>query len=566
MTDYVKLIPKLIARNEPYALSDAFDLCRELEVDGAVNVEGRGKRDYGTMIYDQDNFDSAHEFNKKIRQAANAMLRDGVAADMMLDLYYRTHLFDAPHFFDSFCIYIEKDRQPQKQFYVPRRKQLLPCAEALQDLEDGKIELLGISEPPGVGKTTLAEFFLAWTVGRNPFLPNLIGSHNNSFLGGMYGEMLRILDPMGEYKWGDVFPGLSVIATNAKDMMIGVGYNKSDDMRFKTLEFSSIGSGNAGKVRAMNILYCDDLVDGIETAMSIDRLDKLWQMYYTDLRQRKVGTRTKELHIATRWSVHDVIGRLERDYEGDPRARFIRFPALDENDESNFDYPYGLGYTTEALHKQRDIMDEPSFRALFMNEPIEREGLLYEPGELRRFFELPERDPDTILAICDTKEQGSDFCTMPIMYQYGNDFYMDKVIFDNGKVETVEERVAQILTDRKVRMCRIESNRGGTMFAQNVQKRVKELGGMTSITTKWTQSNKETRIIANSGMIKSHVLFKDESLYPLDREYRDAMSQLCSYSMMGKNKHDDFPDVLSLFVDWQLSDRANIATIMKRPF
>jgi predicted phage terminase large subunit-like protein len=523
-------------------------------------------RDYGTTIYDDKNFSLAHDFNKKVRAAANQMVKDGVDPDNMLDLYYKTHLFDAPHEFDSFCIYLEKDRDRKKQFYMNRRKQLLPCVEALQDLEDGKIELLGISEPPGVGKTTLAEFFLAWTVGRNPFLPNLIGSHNNSFLGGMYGEMLRILDPIGEYKWQDVFPGLGVINTNAKDMMIGIGYEKSDDMRFKTLEFSSIGSGNAGKVRAMNILYCDDLVDGIETAMSIDRLDKLWQMYYTDLRQRKVGTRCKELHIATRWSVHDILGRLERDYEGDPSARFIRFPALDENDESNFNYPYGLGYTTEALRKQRDIMDEPSWKSLFMNEPIEREGLLYDSSELRRFFELPEKDPDSILAICDTKEQGADYCTMPIMHQYGNDFYMDKVIFDNGKVETLEERVAQVLVDRKVRMCRIESNRGGTIFAQNVQKRVKELGGMTSITTKWTQSNKETRIIANSGMVKSHVLFKDESLYPLDREYRDAMNQLCSYSMMGKNKHDDFPDVLSLFVDWQLSDRANIATIMKRPF
>lgn len=529
-------------------------------------MQGLGKRDHGTTIYDEDNFSHAHEYSKQIRAAANRMFSDGVEVEKMHDLYYRTHLFDAPHFFDSFCIYIEKDRDPKKQFYLPRRKQLLPCAEALQDLEDGKIELLGISEPPGVGKTTLAEFFLAWTCGRNPFLPNLIGSHNNSFLGGMYGEMLRILDANGEYRWSDVFPGLSIVNTNAKDMMIGLGYTKSDDMRFKTLEFSSIGSGNAGKVRAMNILYCDDLVDGIETAMSIDRLDKLWQMYYTDLRQRKVGTRCKELHIATRWSVHDVIGRLEREYEGDPRARFIKFPALNEKDESNFDYPYGLGYSTEALHKQRDIMDEPSFRALYLNEPIEREGLLYEPTELRRFFELPEKEPDTILAICDTKEQGSDFCTMPIMYQYGNDFYCDKILFDNGKVEILEERVAQMLVDRKVRMCRIESNRGGTIFAQNVQKKVKELGGMTSITTKWTQSNKETRIIANSGMIKSHVFFKDESLYPQDREYRDAMAQLCSYSMMGKNKHDDFPDVLSLFVDWQLSDKTNIATVVKRPF
>ena len=564
--EYINLIPKLIAMDEPSTLEDAFDLCRELEEDGAIHVEGTKKRDYGTTVYDEENFQRAHEFSKQIRGAASQMIRDGVAPERMHDLYYRTHLFDAPHFFDSFCLYIEKDRDPRKQFYLPRRKQLLPCVEALQDLEEGKLELLGISEPPGVGKTTLAEFFLAWTCGRNPFLPNLIGSHNNAFLGGMYGEMIRIFDQNGEYKWGDVFSGLSVINTNAKDMMIGIGYNKSDDMRFKTLEFSSIGSGNAGKVRAMNILYCDDLVDGIETAMSIDRLDKLWQMYYTDLRQRRVGNRCKELHIATRWSVHDVIGRLEREYENDPFAKFIRFPALDENDESNFDYPYGLGYTTEALHKQRDIMDDPSFRALYMNEPIEREGLLYEPGELRRYFALPEKDPDTILAICDTKEQGSDYCTMPIMYQYGNDFYLDKIIFDNGKVETCEERVAQALVDRGVRMCRIESNRGGTIFAQNIQKRVRELGGMTTITTKWTQSNKETRIIANSGMVKSHILFKDESLYPQDREYREAMGQLCSYSMMGKNKHDDFPDALSLFVDWQLSDRQNIATIIQRRF
>ena len=564
--NHKKLITDLIGRGMPDALADAFELCRELEQEGAVVVHGTGKRDYGTTVYDDDNFNLAHELNRKIRAEANRMLRAGIDADNMLDLYYRTHLFDAPHFFDSFCVYIEKDRAPEKQFYVPRRKQLLPCVDALQELEEGKIELLGISEPPGVGKTTLAEFFLAWTCGRNPFLPNLIGSHNNSFLGGMYGEMLRIMDLQGEYLWKDVFPGLSIIATNAKDMMIGIGYTKTDDSRFKTLEFSSIGSGNAGKVRAMNILYCDDLVSDIEQALSRDRLDKLWQSYYTDLRQRKVGTRCKELHIATRWSLHDVIGRLEREYEGDPRAKFIRFPALNENDESNFDYPYGLGYSTEDLHKQRDIMDDASWRALYMNEPIEREGQLYAPAELRRYFELPDAQPDAVLAICDTKEQGADYCVCPVFYQYGTDFYLDAIICDNSKVEVVQERVAQILVDRKVKMCRIESNRGGTIFAQNVEKRIKELGGMTSIQTRWTQTNKETRIQVNSSMVKAHVLFKDESYYASNREYREAMQQLTSYSMMGKNKHDDVPDCLAMFVDWQMSDHTNTVQILKRPF
>lgn len=563
-TDYAKLIQTLLARDDPYSISDALDVCRELELVDSVRVEGTGRRDYGTTIYDQENFNAAHEWNKKIRQAANRMVRDGVESEKMLDLYYKTHLFDAPHFFDSFCIYIEKERAPEKQFYLPRRKQLKPCVDALQDLEEGKIELLGISEPPGVGKTTLAEFFITFTVGRSPFLPNLIGSHNNAFLAGVYGELLRIFDPNGDYRWTDVFPGLSVVGTNAKDMMIGIGYTKADDMRQKSIELSSIGSGNAGKVRAMNLLYCDDLVDGIETAMSRDRLDKLWQTYNVDLRQRKVGTRCKELHIATRWSLHDVIGRLEQAYEGNPMARFIRFPALNENDESNFDYPYGLGYSTEALLQQREIMDSVSWSALYMNEPIERDGILYENSELRRYFELPDKEPDAVLAMCDTKEQGADYCVCPVFYQYGNDFYLDAIICDNSKVEIVQERVAKLLVDRKVKMCRIESNRGGTIFAQNVEKRVKELGGMTSIQTRWTQTNKETRIQTNSALVKEHVLFKDESVY--DREYREAMTQLTSYSMMGRNKHDDVADCLAMFVDWQMTDRANIVTILKRPF
>ena len=563
----VSLIEKLIARDDPDALYDAFDLCRELETRDCVRVEGVGKRDYGTTIYDEDNFNAAHELNRKVRQGANRMIRDGVLPDRMLDLYYKTHLFDAPHFFDSFCIYIEKDRAPEKQFYMPRRKQLLRCVEGIQKLEEGKLHTLAISLAPGVGKTTLAEFGLAWTSGRNPFLGNLVGSHNNSFLEGVYGEMLRIFDPQGEYRWGDVFPGMGVINTNAKNLMIGIGYNKSDDMRFKTLQMGgSLGSQLSGRVRASNWLYLDDPVDGIETAMSRERLDKLWQTVYTDFFQRAIGNRVRRLVIGTRWSISDPIGRLEDYYSGDPGAMFIREPVLDENDESRFDYPYGLGYTTEALHKQRDMMDEPSWLALYQQQPIEREGQLYAPEELRRYFDLPEKDPDAILAICDTKEQGADYCVCPVFYQYGSDFYLDAIICDNGKVEVVQERIAKILVDRKVKQCRIESNRGGTIFAQNVEKRVKELGGMTSIQTRWTQTNKETRIQTNSALVKEHVLFKDESLYAKDREYRDAMTQLTTYSMMGKNKNDDVPDALAMFVDWQMSDRANIATIIKRKF
>ena len=562
MSGYEKTARKLIASKNPEALEDALELCKALEKENSREIIGAGGNE---LIFDDENFQTAHALGRKVRTAAN-QLQKATGSKKMLDLYFKCHLFDAPYWFDSFCIYIEKDREPKRKFYVPRRKQLLPCVEALQDLEDGNLELLGISEPPGVGKTTIAEFFLAWEAGKHPELANLIGSHNNAFLNGVYGEMLRILDRGGEYCWGDVFPDLRIINTNARNMMIDIGHDRTEGKRFMTLEFSSIGSGNAGKVRAQNLLYCDDLVDGIETAMSKDRLDKLWQMYYTDLRQRKIGDRCKELHIATRWSLYDVIGRLETEYADDPMAKFIRFSALDENDESNFDYPYGLGYTTEALHRQRDIMDDASWRALYCNEPIEREGRLYDPEEMRRYSSLPDREPDTILSICDTKEQGDDFAVMPIVYQYGQDFYIADFVCYNGKVEVIEGLIVEGLLKHKVKVCQVESNRGGTLFAQSITEKLRAAGGSTQITTKWTQSNKETRIIINSTWVKNHCLFRYESDYRTDKEYRTAMNLLFSYSMAGKNKHDDVPDVMALMAEFCMNIGGAQAEVFNRPW
>lgn len=408
--------------------------------------------------------------------------------------------------------------------------------------------------------TTLAIFFLTWLAGKNPDKPILGGSHSNSFLRGVYDECLRIMDPHGEYLWNEVFPKVGVTSTNAQDMKIDLGYPK----RFTTLEFSSVGSGNAGKVRAEQLLYCDDLVDGIEAALSRDRMDKLWNLYATDLRQRKIGD-CRELHIATRWSVHDVIGRLEQQYGDDPEAQFIRIPALDENDESNFDYGNHAGFTTQMYHEQRDVMDDASWRALYMNEPIEREGQLYADGELRKYFELPEGDPDAVLAVCDTKTTGADYAFLPILYQYGQDYYLEACICDNGKEEVVESRITRALLSHKVQMARFESNSAGGTIARNVQKAVKAEGGRCHITTKYTTENKQTKIIVNSPWVKEHVLFNDEKIKK-DKEYRRMHQFLTGYTMSGKNKHDDVPDGLACFAIYAQELTSGTINVWKRNF
>lgn len=543
--DIHTLVDKAFKRklSDSSALNDAFDALRLLE---------------------PEDFTLAHEKNKEVRRLSAKYAAE--RTDMkMFELNKRSLLFDAPYDFDVYCRYIEFNRENSKRFYMPRRKQLVAVANALQRLADDELDLLAVSMPPGTGKSTLAIFFLTWLAGRNPEKPILGGSHSNAFLRGVYDECLRILDPQGDYLWHDVFPKVQIVKTNAQDMMIDLGEDKRKGKRFATLEFSSIGSGNAGKVRAENLLYCDDLVSDIQQAMSKERLDTLWTQYSTDLRQRKIGN-AKELHIATRWSLVDIIGRLEALYDGNDRAEFIVMPALDENDESNFDYGNSAGFTTQFYHEQRDAMDDASWRALYMNQPIEREGQLYNEDELRRYFELPDRTPDAILFVCDTKDKGTDYCVMPICYQYGNDFYCEDVVCDNSNPEIVEARLVSKLVQHKAQMGQFESNSAGGKVAEKVQKEVKERGGIAKITTKYTTSNKETRIIVNSPFVKDRVLFKDNSVIKKDKEYRKMLNFLCSYTMAGRNRNDDVPDAWAMFSEYVQQLEGTKVSIFQRPF
>lgn len=525
------------------AFQDMLDICREAsKTDVALSLK------YGRLL--------SEELSRVIPRT------DGELITKLYQQHRNTLRFLAPNDFDSYIQFMEWERDPKKKFYVPRRPVLKTAVKGLQDLEDDVLDILGISMPPGTGKTTLALFYLTWIGGKYSDEPTLTGSHSNAFIRGAYDECLRMMDKDGEYLWREVFPTVSISNTNAKDCRIDIGNRK----RFETLEFTSIGTGNAGLYRAARLLYCDDLVSGIEVAMSKERLDKLWEIYTTDLRQRKIGDHCKELHIATRWSVHDILGRLERQYGNDDRARFIVLSALNENDESNFDYAYGVGFSTKAYHEQRDIMDDVSWRALYQNEPIEREGLLYSEDELRRYYELPDQDPDAIIAICDTKDTGKDYGFMPVAYLYGSDYYIEDCVCTNALAELTDACLAAVLLKNKVQSCRFESNSAGGRIADKVHNEVIARGGITHITKRFTTSNKETRIVVNAEWVKQHCLFKDKSRYAKKSQYGDMINMLCSYTMTGKNKHDDVPDGMAMFAEYAQSLSGQKVEVFKRPW
>lgn len=459
----------------------------------------------------------------------------------IIDDYYEILRLEAPHLLDSYLLYLEKNRQEHEKFYAPKKEQLTKhgLVQALQDLEDDKLDILSISMPPGTQKTTFEKFFCSWIIGRHPDDYSLFFSHSADITRMFYDGVLDITTNSSEYTWHEIFPKVKLQSTNAKAESIN--FNKYKP--FANLQCTSVGSKNAGKVRCNRYLYCDDLIGGIEEALNKNTLDKLWRIYGTDARQRKLNEQVKEIHIATRWSVHDVIGRLQRVYEGNSRARFIAVPDIDPvTGESNFNYKYN-GMSVEFFHDQELTMDEISYKCLYKNEPIEREGMLYHAEDLRRYLSLPLREPDAIIGICDVKNKGTDFMFLPCCYQYGDDYYcVDCICDDNTDYGIQYERLSDLITNQKMQQCEFESNNGGDRVSYEVNTRVEKKGGRCNITDKATETNKETRIIVNADWVKKHVLFKDKSMYTAKEDYGVMMSWLCCYSTVGKNIHDDVPD------------------------
>lgn len=526
------------------AYSDLFSLCREWET---------------------EDFSAAHKVNKELLAlSADQVVRGGGAK--FYEQWRRCLLFEAPHNFDSFMTYIELDRKPEKRFYAPRKHYLRPMVQGFQDVLDGKLRLLTISMPKRAGKSQTGINFVNMISGKFPDRSTLMEGTGDDLVKSFYNGCLEYLTVPNEYLFYDVFPDARLVQTNADTKTA----NLKSKSRFPTIMCRSIDARQVGLSEATNVLYLDDCVEGREEAKNRQRLDDKWEVISGDIMGRAIEG-TPMVFTGTRYSLYDPIGRVQEHAQREGWAwRAIEIPALDlVTDESNYEYEREgkKVFTTAYFREQRELLSAEQFESEFQQQPFEAKGLLFNKDELNYFFELPkDRDPDTIIAVGDTAESGSDSTSMPVAKIYGSDVYIVDVVFDDSPAEVTKPECAKCLIDNRVASAVFESNNAGQYYARDVDQIIRERGYSVGIRTKRTISNKQTRIEFASDNIKKNFYFKHPSTYKRGSQYWNFMKEVTTYTRSGKVPHDDAPDSLSLLENEIRMLSGGKVEVFKRPY
>lgn len=525
------------------AYSDLFSLCREWET---------------------EDFSAAHKANKELLAlSADQVVRGGGAK--FYEQWRRCLLFEAPHDFDSFMTYIELDRKPEKRFYAPRKHYLRPMVQGFQDVLDGKLRLLTISMPKRAGKSQTGINFVNMISGKFPDRSTLMEGTGDDLVKSFYNGCLEYLTVPNEYLFYDVFPDARLVQTNADTKTV----NLKSKSRFPTIMCRSIDARQVGLSEATNVLYLDDCVEGREEAKNRQRLDDKWEVISGDIMGRAIEG-TPMVFTGTRYSLYDPIGRVQEHAQREGWAwRAIEIPALDlVTDESNYEYEREgkKVFTTAYFREQRELLSAEQFESEFQQQPFEAKGLLFNKDELNYFFELPkDRDPDTIIAVGDTAESGTDSTSMPVAKIYGSDVYIVDVVFDDSPAEVTKPECAKCLIENKVASAVFESNNAGQYYARDVDQIIRERGYSVGIRTKRTISNKQTRIEFASDNIKKNFYFKHPSTYKRGSQYWNFMKEVTTYTRSGKVPHDDAPDSLSLLENEIRMLSGGKVEVFKRP-
>lgn len=518
-------------------------------------------------VYEEDNQELPYSL--KLTKYVKDIVVYLSAEEHLNELYWNVLLWEAKFLFESFLLYMEKNRPSEEKFYEPRVNPLKQVVDAIQDLADDLLDELFINMPSRVGKTQLVKFAYVWWGSRNTELSNLYTAYSDKITNAFYTGCIELMtDPT--YTYAEIFPNNKIVKTNGDDEIIDLNRVKT----YPTFTCRSIYGTLNGSCDCNGLGIADDLFSGIEEAVSVDRQVTVWGKFDNNFMKR-LKKKAKLINMGTRWALGDCQGRrrslLENNSEfKNRRYRVVSIPALNENDESNFDYPYDVGYSTEDYRMMRASFEEnddmASWYAQDMQDPIERQGALF-TSDTMKFFnpecDMPEREPDRIFMAVDEAFGGGDFVSGPICYQFDDTYYVPDVVFDNGDKKVTQPLLVDAIIKHKIQAVQFEETKTTMDYREKVEEMLKEKGYRTNSYGKAAPGNlgKRTRIFDKAPEIRE-MYFVDAD--HRTKQYQKFISNLYTFKMEGKVKHDDGADSMAQLCTMKLGDVASVQIMSRR--
>lgn len=480
----------------------------------------------------------------------------------LVDDYYKTLLIEAHYRFESFMLYMEKNRPVEERFYQPRINPLRQVAQLIQDLYDDVLDEGMVFCPGRIGKTQIVKMGNLWFGSNRPERSNLYSAYSDKITGGYYDGIIEMItDPT--YTYAEIYPNIveKKLVTDGKDLTVDLIRKKT----YPTFTMRSIYGTLNGACDCDGLGVYDDLFSGIDEALSEDRQNTVWGKFDNNFMPRIKPGKAKLLGIGTRWAKKDVQGRRLDLLQNDPEYKGIRhreviIPALNENGESNFDYPYHLGYTTLDYKRRMASFenndDMASWFAQYQQEPIERKGQMFNV-DMMNFFKPEELEgirPDRIFAANDPAYGGGDFVSMPICYEIDGEHYIIDVVYNDGDKEItipeVTSRMERHLDKFNNKTAEVHFEETKTTSAYRTEcEKIWEKDGYP-INTSHDPADNQT---AKMDRIKNHApdirKLHFVNMKYQTKEYRKYFQNILSATFEGKMKHDDGIDSTAQLCD-----------------
>ena len=421
-----------------------------------------------------------------------------------------------------------------------------------------KMNLFRASLMPSMGKSYIANLFVAQSIGNDPNVQILRITYADDLCITTTNQTRAIIDSRA---FREIFPRYAQISSRnlfktATKYQLCI-CDSEDEYNL----FAVTRDGQSTGKRA-SILIIDDLLkdesESYNTALHkrmLDRYESTWSSRADDDRQ-------KTLLLGTMWANTDLLNVLYDRYKNEDEllpsdkfkyceitrngsAVFIGIPAMNEKGESTCP----RRYSTESLQKKKKYMSKFLWQCVYQQDPIASEGLEFDISLLRTYSVLPPREKvSSVRASLDPARKGKNYVSMPIIYTIEGKNYLVDCLYKKKSMRELYDYIVDKIIEHGVTAMVLENNID-TSLKLVLENRMHDRGYYNCIIEEeYSYIKKEQRIKDNQGDIRNEIVYPVKELWVDGNDMATFMEHLTSYSFEYPNKFDDSIDSIVLYL------------------